>query len=292
MKQKSEQKLGYLFTLPHFSLFLVFILVPTIFTIVISFFKWDLYSPMQFVGLENYNLILFSNDSVYFHDFWNGLTNTLTWVIVAVPIGIIVPLVFAAILNEGPPFRKIMQSILYFPSILSVSTVVITWSWLFRKDVGLINNFFNINIAWTAEEPWTWIALQILSLWWLVGGNMIIYLAGMSNISEELYESASIDGANKLKQFFSITLPQLRTQLNVTMMLTLIAAFNIFAQPWLYNNGGPGESNKTLIMYIRELVFGSATSQAGVASAMAVILGLILILSWLIISKIFKEKDA
>lgn len=292
MKKKIEQSKGMLFTLPHFSLFLIFIFIPTIFTIVISFFQWDLYSPMQFVGLDNYRLLFVDSTSVYYQNFWNGLTNTLTWTIVAVPIGIIVPLVFAGMLNEGPPLRKLWQSILYFPSILSVSTVVITWSWLFRKDVGLINNFFNINISWTGEQPWAFIALQVLTIWWIVGGNMIIYLAGMNNISEELYESASIDGANRLTQFFKITVPQLKSQLQVTLMLTLIAAFNIFAQPWLFNNGGEGDSNKSLIMYIRELVFGSSTAQAGVASAMAVILGAILILSWLILSRLFKEKNA
>ncbi len=282
---------GLLFTGPHFALFLLFVAVPTLFTVVISFFQWDLYSDMVFVGLDNYKTILFNVDSVYFDNFWNGLRNTMIFTVVAVPIGILIPLGFAAILNEEPPMRKFLQAAIYFPSILSVATVVVIWGWLFRQDVGLINNFFGLNIPWASQVPWTWIALQIMTIWFTVGGNMIIYLAGMSNISEELYESASIDGANKIQQFFKITIPQLRTQIKTTLMFTVIGAFNIFAQPWMFNNGGPGESNYTLVMYIRSLVFGTAKSQAGIACAMAVVLGIIIIVAWNVMNKIIKDKN-
>lgn len=289
MKKISKQ--GYFFTGPQFILFTIFILLPTLFTIYLSFFQWDLYSNMTFVGLDNYKTILMNTDSVYFEDFWNGLQNTLIFTVFAVPIGIIIPLIFASILNEEPPLRKFLQAVIYFPSILSVATVVVIWGWLFRQDVGLINNFFGWDIAWSSSLPWSWIAIQVMTIWFGVGGNMIIYLAGMSNISKDLYESASIDGANRLQQFVKITLPQLRTQLKVTLMFTLIGAFNIFAQPWMFNNGGTGESNYTLVMYIRTLVFGAEKSQAGIASAMAVVLGVIIIVSWLVIDKLVKDKN-
>lgn len=288
---KKSGKMGILFTGPQFALFALFVAIPTIFTILLSFFQWDLYSDMVFVGLDNYKKILFETDSIYYSNFWNGLKNTLVYTAVAVPVGIIIPLLFATILNEEPPLRKFLQAVIYFPSILSVATVVVIWGWLFRQDVGLINNFFGLNIAWATSMPWSWIAIHVMTIWFTVGGNMIIYLAGMNNISEELYESASIDGANKLQKLFKITLPQLRTQIKTTLMFTVIGSYNIFAQTWMFNNGGPNEQNYTLVMYVRNLVFGAAKSQAGIASSMAVVLGLIIIVSWVVLNKIIKDRD-
>lgn len=291
MKKGKGFNTGYFFILPHYLLFLIFIAIPTLFTIYISFTNWDLFGSPTFVGLENYRLLLFEKGHTYNTYFWNGIKNTLIYVIISVPIGILVPLAFAGILNENPPGKRFMQAILYFPSLLSVSTVVICWSWLFRTDVGIINHVLGTAINWAGSQPAAWIAINILTIWWLVGGNMIIYLAGMADIPEELYESAEIDGASKWAQFVHITLPLIKAQIGVTLIFTIIGGYNVFGQTWMFNNGGPGESNKTILMYIRELAFGSGVSQSGIASTMAVVLGIIIIVTSAIVSKLYYRGD-
>lgn len=291
MKKGKKINSGYLFILPHYMLFLIFIAIPTLFTVYVSLTNWDLYGSPVFVGLDNYKLLLFEKGHTYNTFFWNGIKNTLLFVVVSVPIGIIVPLAFAGILNEKPPGKKFMQAVLYFPSILSVSTVLVTWGWLFRQDVGIINRFIGKTINWAGSQPYAWIALNILTIWWVVGGNMIIYLAGMADISSELYESADIDGASKWAQFKYITLPLIKPQIGVTLVFGIIGAFNVFGQPWMFNNGGPAESNKTVLMYIRELAFGSGVSQAGIASTMAVVLGIIIIVTSVVVNKLYYRGD-
>lgn len=291
MKKGKGFSTGYLFILPHYLLFLIFIAIPTLFTIYISFTNWDLFGSPTFVGLENYRLLLFEKGHTYNTYFWNGIKNTLIYVIISVPVGILVPLAFAGILNENPPGKRFMQAILYFPSLLSVSTVVICWSWLFRTDVGIINHALGIAVNWAGSQPAAWIAINILTIWWLVGGNMIIYLAGMADIPEELYESAEIDGASKWAQFVHITLPLIKAQIGVTLIFTIIGGYNVFGQTWMFNNGGPGESNKTILMYIRELAFGSGVSQSGIASTMAVVLGVIIIITSAVVSKLYYRGD-
>lgn len=291
MKKGKRFNTGYLFVLPHYMLFLIFIAIPTLFTVYISFTSWDLYGSPLFVGFDNYKLLLFTKGHTYNTFFWNGIKNTMFYVLVSVPIGILIPLIFAGILNENPPGKRFMQAILYFPSLLSVSTVVVTWSWLFRTDVGIINNIIGKAINWAGSQPFAWIAINVLTIWWLVGGNMIIYLAGMADISKELYESAKIDGATKLDQFWHITLPLIKPQIGVTLIFTIIGGYNVFGQTWMFNNGGPGESNKTVLMYIRELAFGSGVSQAGIASTMAVVLGIIIIITSVIVNKLYYRGD-
>ncbi len=291
MKKKFKVNTGYLFILPHYLLFLIFIAIPTLFTIYVSFTNWDLFGTPIFVGLDNYKMLLFEKGHTYNTYFWNGIKNTLIYVITSVPIGILVPLMFAGILNENPPGKRFMQAVLYFPSLLSVSTVVICWSWLFRTDVGVINHVLGIAVNWAGSQPFAWIAINILTIWWLVGGNMIIYLAGMSDISEELYESAEIDGASKWAQFRYITLPLIKPQIAVTLIFTIIGGYNVFGQTWMFNNGGPGESNKTILMYIRELAFGSGVSQSGIAATMAVVLGVIIIISSVVVNKLFNRGE-
>ena len=291
MKKKFKVNTGYLFILPHYLLFLIFIAIPTLFTIYVSFTNWDLFGTPIFVGLDNYKMLLFEKGHTYNTYFWNGIKNTLIYVITSVPIGILVPLMFAGILNENPPGKRFMQAVLYFPSLLSVSTVVICWSWLFRTDVGVINHVIGIAVNWAGSQPFAWIAINILTIWWLVGGNMIIYLAGMSDISEELYESAEIDGASKWAQFRYITLPLIKPQIAVTLIFTIIGGYNVFGQTWMFNNGGPGESNKTILMYIRELAFGSGVSQSGIAATMAVVLGVIIIISSVVVNKLFNRGE-
>jgi multiple sugar transport system permease protein len=177
------------------------------------------------------------------------------------------------------------------PTLLSISSVILTWVFMFHRNLGPINNILGLRTNWFGQQPFTWIAIVIITLWWGIGGNMIIYLAALSGIDRSLYEAAEIDGANAIQRFFTITLPGLKNQLAYTVVLTTIAQFNIYGQPLMFSKGGPKESTRVLMMYIRELAFGSGESIAGLASAMAVILGLCIMAVSVIQFVLMRNKD-
>ena len=255
-----KRVIPYLFILPQYVVFIIFFVFPVIMAIYISFCKWDLVSLPSFVGFENYMSILFKPDSFYFKLFWSSLKNTLMYVLISVPLLIIVPLILAIMLTSIKKGVSLFQSIFYFPYLLSVATVVLTWRWLLDKNFGIINKIFNLDIGWTVEEPYFWIAVVVMSLWWGLGGNMIIF----------------IDGANTIYKFLNVTLPGLKEQILYTFVITTIASFNIYGQPLMLANTKNLTSDKnTLLIAIQQTTFGSV-SAAGMATAMALILGVIL----------------
>lgn len=263
---------------PHLLLFIVFICVPTIYGIFASFTKWNLVGDPQWVGLSNYKTILFDTESTFHFQFTNGLKNTLIYVILMVPLLIIIPLLISVALeNKGVRFKGVFQGILYIPGLISISAAALIWSLLFHSKLGIPNNLFGMNISWAAQQPYAWLLVLIVSLWGGVGGNMIIYRAAIAGISQDLYESAEIDGATALKKFFHITLPSIKFPLIYTLVMTTAGCFNVFAQPLMMTKGGPKQGTHVLMMYIRSLAFGSGESIAGMASAMAVLLGLIIL---------------
>jgi multiple sugar transport system permease protein len=136
---------------------------------------------------------------------------------------------------------------------------------------------FGSDVVWAGNQPYAWLIIIVITVWGGVGGNMIIYRASLAGVSKDLYESADIDGAGPIRKFFSITLPSIRFPLIFTLVMTTAGAFNVFGQPLMMTNGGPQQSTTVLMMYIRQLAFSSGESIAGMASAMAVLLGLVIL---------------
>lgn len=267
----------YLFILPHYLMFIVFFAIPAVMALYVSFCKWDFVSAPKFVGLKNYITLLADKDSYYFGLFWSSFRNTLGYVVVSVPLLILVPMFLAVLLTKLKKGAGVFQSIFYFPYLLSVATVVLTWRWLLDKSFGIVNQIFHIDIGWTMDQPYFWIAVVMLSLWWGVGGNMVIYIAGMSSIPEDLYEAADLDGAGPLQQFFAITLPGLKNQIMYTLVMTTISSFNIYGQPLMFANMTKLTNDKnTLLVVIQQTAFGTQQA-AGMVTAMAMILGVIIV---------------
>ena len=263
---------------PHLILFLIFICVPTIYGIYASFTQWNLVNDPQWVGLANYQTILFDKSSTFHFQFVNGLKNTLFYVVFMVPLLVIVPLLIAVALENKPvKFKSVFQGILYIPGLISVSAAALIWSLIFHSKLGITSNLFGTDFSWAAKQPYAWFLVLVISLWGGVGGNMIIYRSAIAGVSEDLYEAAKIDGANSFQQFTKITLPAIRFPLIYTFVMTTAGCFNVFAQPLMMTKGGPKQGTHVLMMYIRSLAFGSGESIAGMASAMAVLLGLIIL---------------
>lgn len=266
---------------PHIILFIVFILLPSGFGIYASFTKWDLVNEPVWTGLDNYKTILFDSDSTFHDQFFNGMKNTFIFVGISVPLMIIIPLLIAVSLeHKEVKMKSFFQSIIYIPGLISISAAALIWSLIFNKQLGVVNNLFGSESVWPSEQPYAWIIIFVITVWAGVGGNMIIYRASINGVSRELYEAADIDGAGPVRRFFSVTLPSIRFPLIYTMIMTTAGAFNVFAQPLMMTEGGPRQGTTVLMMYIRDLAFSHGESIAGMASAMAVLLGVaILIIS-------------
>ncbi|MBC1890852.1 carbohydrate ABC transporter permease [Listeria booriae] len=273
-KKRNWRFTPWLYAGPHLIIFLIFFLVPVVYGIYISFTDWDLVGTPDFVGFDNYREILFQKDSTFYEQLHNGLRNTFIFVVLTVPFCIIVPLLLASALNAKPKLNKLFQSLFYLPSLFAISAVIIIWGLMFNVSFGPINQFLGTTVNWVGTQPYAWLTLVIVTVWWCIGGNMIIYQAALNGISKDFYEAADIDGATSMQKFFRITLPSIRAQLLYTVVMTTIAQFNVYGQPLMLTKGGPSGSTSVLLMYIQQNAFGTGQSIAGIASAMAVILGL------------------
>ncbi len=275
------------FLLPHLLLFAVFFLIPSVVGIFSAFTNWQLGKPMVFVGLENFKTLFFNQNSQYYWQLRWGLVNTIKFVLMTVPFQIIVPLLLAVALQRKPFAHKIFQSIFYLPALLSIAVVMLSWNYMFNMSAGFINQALGLGkLNWSSSIPHNWIALVVITIWWVSGGNMIIYQSALASIPQELYEAASVDGANGLQQFWHITVPGMRYPLTYTAITSVISQFGIYGQPLMFNGGGPTtavingfdkRSNYVLLMYIFELGFGRAGGNPGMASAMAQVLGLVIL---------------
>ena len=285
-----NKTLPYLFLVPHLIFFLVFVVFPFFYGIVLSFFDFNLINDPVPVGFNNYKQI-FTAGSVFNKDFFLGLAHTALFTVIEVPLIIGVPLLLAtwlyAIKNEK--IRGVFQAILYSTSILSVATVVWIWKWLLDRENGLINNLFLTDINWRGEQPLAWISIFLLTLWAGVGGNMIIFLSAISSIPKSQYEAAGLDGANSIQKFLHITVPSLRFPLTYCIITGVIGGFNVYGQPYMF--GGPAGTYETVMMNIQKYGFGGESLPvAGMASAMSVLLGIVILIVSVIQFKALKEK--
>lgn len=271
----------YLFILPHLIFFIAFLGWPFFYGIYISLFNFDFNNPnyRPFVGLQNYQN-LFVSTSIQFSDFWRSVKNTLYFVVWSVPPLVIVALVLAVLLNGKYRGRNFFRGIYFAPWSLSAVVASLLWWWIFQDEGGLMNSFLpKIGIQpipWLGALPWAWIAITTATVWWTVGFNTIIFLAALQDIPEQLYEAASIDGANTTQQFFRITVPMLRPVLTFVITITLLASANLFAQPFVITHGGPAQGTESIMMRIYAEAFGSY--RMGSAAAMCIFVAAILLI--------------
>lgn len=267
--------LPYAYIGPHLFFFIIFFVTPALYGIYAAFTKWDLFTEPVFTGLENFKTLLFDSGNTYYKQLRNGLSNTIKFVIYSVPFCIVVPLSLALALHSKPKGNKFFQALYYLPSLMSISTVTLTWRYVFNTQYGVVNNFLGIPYNFF-KPPYTWIMLVIVTVWWCAGGTMVIYQSALASVPQDQYEAASVDGAGAVQQFLHVTLPNIRYPLMYTLVTSCVAQFNIYGQPDILLGFSNAESNAVLLQYIFE---NSVKKQvAGMSSAMAVILGLCIML--------------
>ena len=286
---------AYAFLLPYLFVFSVFFIFPFIYGIVISFFDWNLFQPeeTQFIGFENYRKILFDSDSIFYGYFWTGLRNTLIFVFGSVPFLVIIPLFLSVLIDQEPKGYKLFRTVLFMPTVLSISSVILVWKWQFYNNGGFLNALLTQmgfeEIPFLVAQPWAWISIIVVTIWWTMGVNMVILGAGLKNIDRSLYDASAIDGATFTQTFKYIVLPSLGPQMLIVMITTVLASFSVYGQPDLLTSGGPEFSTTVLMMRIRPLAFGP-NANPGIATAMAVGMGFLMIVISLLQAKIIRGR--
>ncbi|WP_153463026.1 carbohydrate ABC transporter permease [Sediminibacillus terrae] len=280
-KRDRRSKLtSFLFVLPYLIMFLAFLFFPLIYGIYISLNDYNLLAQDHpFIGLDNYARI-FNPDSAMFTLFFDGLWNTIKFVVFSVPLLVIIGLALALLLNSLPgKIRGLFRTIYFIPYAISVSVISILFLWILDTNSGLLNNFLmNLGfdpVPWLTRQPFAWISLVGATVWWTLGFNMIIFINALNEVPEDMYEASAIDGATAWQKFIHITLPSIRPIMLFVVITSTIASFNVYGQPYLMTRGGPGDSTEVLLMGIVDLAFEQR--ELGIASAMALLMSLIMI---------------
>ena len=252
----------------------IFILIPVICSFGLSFTSWDMLNPINFVGLENYKLLL--RDGL----FYKILLNTIVFALSTSILGVISPLILAAILNSKIRGSEFYKTAYFLPFITPMVVVGIVWAWIFDPNIGFLNQVLNIHINWLYDSKFAMPALIIVSVWKLIGYNMIIFLSAFSSVSQSLFEAAKIDGANAYQTFKNVTIPLLSPTIFFVVIITAISSFQVFDLIYLMTQGGPFDSTNVLVYSIYKNAF--EYFNIGKASAIAYVLFVIILVLTLI----------
>ncbi|MBO6086851.1 sugar ABC transporter permease [bacterium] len=270
----NEKYAGLIFILPAMLGILIFIIIPIICSFGLSFTKWDLLNPVQFVGLSNYRQI-FSEQL-----FYKILINTVVFAVSTSVFGVIIPLVLASILNSKIRGSEFYKTAYFLPFITPMIVIGIVWEWIFDPNIGILNHVLHIHINWLYDVHFAMPAMIIISVWKLIGYNMVIFLSALSGISQSLFESAKIDGASPFQTFKNVTVPLLSPTIFFVVIITAISSFQVFDLIYLMTQGGPLDSTNVLVYAIYKNAF--EYFNVGKASAIAYVLFTIILVLTLV----------
>ena len=292
---KKKRKTAGVFFAPFALCFVLFWLVPFVYGCYLSVCNMSLTRGDQgFIGLGNY-IQIFTAGSVYSEAFFRGLKNILIFVVTSVPLLVIIALVLALIVESLPEKVKGIYRTIYFMSYaVSVTAVSAVFLWLFNGNGGYINNvllsagLINEPVSWLEAQPFAWIVLVVATVWWTVGYNMMLFINALNSIDSALFEAVAVDGGGFFSRLRYIILPGIRNVMAYVILMTIIASFNMYGQATLITRGGPLNSTKSLIMEINDVIF--TNNNLGEGSAMAIIMGIVVMLFAMCQNWLSKEK--
>jgi multiple sugar transport system permease protein len=270
-KKRSEAIIGYIFLSPWLFIFFTFALFSIGYTVYLSFTRYNLLSPPEWWGLEGYERVL--SDQLFLT---KALPNTFKYALIVVPLQTAISLVLAFAMDQNLRFRRFFRTIFYLPSVTSSVVISLIFVWLFAAQ-GVINQILNIDVNWLADSSTAFYVIMGMNIFTTSGTLMLIFLSGLQNIPTTLYEAASIDGADKIQTFFYVTIPMLRPVMFFVITVGIIGCFQVFDQIYVMTNGGPLDSTTTITYLIYKWAFRDTTVKMGQASALAVVLTLIIL---------------
>jgi multiple sugar transport system permease protein len=264
--------------------FIAFQLGPILAALGLSFTRWNILTPPEWIGLRNYEF-MFTRDP----NFWQSLRVTGFFALFAIPLQIITSLFLAVLLNEATRGVSIFRTIFYLPSVVASVAIAVLWTWIFNPEYGPINGFLGLfgikGPKWLLDPQSALWALIIMSIWG-VGGQMLIFLAGLKGIPKSMYEAAEIDGAGRFGRFFGITLPMLSPTIFFNLVTTMIGSFQTFDSAYIISTaraGSPGSPEKSTLFYmLYTYVTGITEQRMGYALALGIVLFLLTFVATLI----------
>jgi multiple sugar transport system permease protein len=263
-----------LFSAPYMIVYVAFLVFPVVYGIFLSFFDWNILSTKSFIGLKNYA------EAFKDPEFISSFLHTCQFVLLSTPVIILVGFLMALVAVRPTRIGKTAETIFFLPYMLSTAVVGTLWAWIFQKNFGFINQTLSAlgmnPVGWLTDPNTAMISIVIATLWWTAGFNMILFSAGMKQIPDEIYDSASIDGANKFTILTKITIPLLKDTTLLVLILQLIASFKVFGQAYVMTGGGPYGTTRVLVQYV--YTTGFSYFRLGYASAMSVILFFVILI--------------
>ncbi|MGG4034050.1 sugar ABC transporter permease [Paenibacillus cisolokensis] len=287
-RKRQEAIMGYSFLLPAGLLITLFLILPFGLAFVFGFTRFNLLRPdqIEFRGLENY-LFLFTDPL-----FYRSLYNTLYFTAIVVPVQCGLALMLALLVNQKLRLTNLFRIAYFSPVITSMTVIAILWIYLYNPNDGLINSF--LHALGIPKQPFlrspdqAMNSIILMSVWQAAGYQMMIFLAGLQGIPKELYEAASMDGANRFQQLRYITIPSLYNVIVFVLTITTIQAVKLFTQPYIMTNGGPENTTRTLALFIYQQ--GFQFRNAGYASAISVVFFIIVVLLSFLLRKLLRDR--
>jgi multiple sugar transport system permease protein len=278
--------LPYLLVSPYVVHFILFVAFPVGFSIVLTFHKWNIISPMEFTGLNNY-IRLFSDQT-----FLKSMMNTIIFLLIHIPLQIVFALFLAEILNQKIKLKGVFRGAFFLPVIVSGVVVTILWQQLYGYDTGLLNRLLIMigldKVGWLTDPNIAMASIAVMATWKNVGLYIVLFLVGLQTVPTQYYEAADLEGATHLQKFFKITLPMINPTIFMVMILSTIGGFSLFIEPYIMTGGGPLNSTVSAVLYIYKQ--GFFYYHMGYAATLGLFFAFI-ILAVIIIQKKFIEKD-
>lgn len=276
--RRREAMFGYIFLSPWIVGFVVFLLGPMLASIYLSLTQYKMISPPVFIGLANYERML-SDQFV-----WHSLKVTATFTFFSVPLGIVCAMAVAVLLNQKIIASGIFRTVFYLPSVISGVAIALVFAWIFNYRFGILNYFLSLvgvdGPNWLGSPRYALSAFVLMSLWG-IGGNVVIYLAGLQGVPVSLHEAATIDGASAWRRFWVITLPLITPVVLFTLVMGVIGTFQTFTQAYIMTAGGPANATLFYLLYLYKNAFN--WFEMGYASALAWLLFLVILICTIIL---------
>lgn len=282
---KKNKILPYLLVSPYIIHLLVFVAFPVFFSVFLTFNKWNIISPMEFIGIGNFVRVL--QDRL----FLTAIYNTLKFLVVHIPLQIIVALLLAEILNQKIILRPFFRAAFFLPVVVSGVVVSMLWQQLYGFDTGILNRLLSTfglgKIGWLVDPDMAMVSIAIMATWKNVGLYIILFLVGLQTVPPQYYEAADLEGANHWQKFWHITLPMINPTIFMVVILSTIGGFSLFIEPYIMTGGGPLNSTLSAVLYIYKQAF--TNYHMGYAATLGFFFAFI-ILAVVVIQKRFIEK--
>jgi multiple sugar transport system permease protein len=287
MTQSCKTKtIPYLMVSPYLLHLFIFILFPVVFSLFLMFFRWNIISPMKYIGLQNFYKLF--QDRMFF----KSLGNTLIFLIIHIPLQIVIALFLAEMLNQKIKFRSFIRAAYFLPVVISGVVVTIVWNQLYGYDTGLLNRILVTlhlpKMGWLVSPYLAMPSIALMATWKNVGLYVVLFLVGLQGVPHHYYEAAEIDGASHWQQFRYITLPAINPTIFMVVVLSTIGGFSLFIEPYIMTGGGPLNSTMSAVLYIYKQAF--TYYHMGYAAALGFFFAAIIMLIVIIQRKLI-EKD-